>query len=181
MFANTEYVHLRFNKIEHLKMEKDEKEVPLVQITLELNPLTPALAQDLSDFMRASLYTRTDAEVNSQLHGAIFNLGERPQEIVVRMAHDQGKASFTIKEAKVGHFHAKRSKKSPTWRLQFKVTCSPSSEHELAQIVDCYTKQRVCTFADAHPYLFAEVGKEEEKTRKAASRANGATAEATTH
>lgn len=181
MFENTERVPLRFNRIEHLQMQKDEKEIGLVQITLELNPLTPALAKDLSEFMRSMLFTRTDAVVNQQLRAADFNLSALPQEIVVRMATDQGKASFTIKEAKIGPFKARRSAGSTEWRLVFTATCMPASEHQLAQIVDCYRKQRVCTFADASPDLFSEVGKEEAKTRRAAAASTAAAESATAH
>lgn len=167
MFENTETVHLRFNKIEHLKMEKDDAEIALVKAELELNPLTPALAADLSGYMRTVLFTKQDAEVTPQLHGATFNLSPLPQEIAVYAAPDQDEPSFTIQEAKIGHFHARRSKKSSTWRLVFSITFAPQSEHQLSQVVDCYTKQRVCAFADASPDLFSETGKERRKVAKA--------------
>lgn len=180
MFDNTGQVALRFDKIEHLTMTKEEKEIGLVKVTLELNPLTTKRAEDLSEFIRRTLYTRTDAEVVPQLQSATFNLSPPPQEIVVRMAPDQPDASFTIREAKVGDLIARRSKKSSSWRLRFAVTFAPASEHELAQVVDCYTKTRYLVFADAQPDLFSESTKQRTKAVRA-ERAQGIGPAAATH
>lgn len=182
MFNKTGSVNLRFNKIEHLGMEKDDAEIDLVKVSLELNPLTTSVCADLSPFMRSMLFTKTDAEVTPQLHAATFNLSELPQVIDVRMAPDQDEPSFTINEAKIGHFKARRSKKSSAWRLLFEVTFAPASAKQLAQIVACRAKQRYCTFEDASPDLFSETGKEREQTAKAERKQGiGAPASAATH
>lgn len=181
MFDNTEHVGMRLQDIAHRIMDKDEKEIGLVVLTFEINPLTPELATDLDEFMRSMLFTRTDAAVNAKLQGAKFDLSIQPQEMVVRMAKDQKKDSFTITEAKIGTFHARRSKKSTGWRLVFDITCSPASEHQLAQIADSIGKHRYITFADARPDLFSELGEEERKTRKAARSAGAAASATATH
>lgn len=149
-------VAVRIAAVNHRQMEKDEAEIALVELSCEINPLSAELAGDLHDFVRGTLYTRTGAEVNSLLGGASFNLSLRPQMVVVRMAPDQKKDSFTIDEAKVSDVKAKRSKKSAAWTLAFKVTCAPVSEHQLAQLVEGYLKSRYLTFEDAEPSLFEE-------------------------
>jgi len=163
-----ENVNLRFTNIAPRVMEKDEKEIALVEITCEINPFTKELAGELDEFVKSSLFTRTDAEINSKLAGVTFRLPIRPQSVVVRMASDQKKDSFTIDEAKIGELHARRSKTTTTWKLVFTLTCSPISEHQLSQIFDAYRKGRYLTFADASPDLFAEVSKEEKAARRSA-------------
>lgn len=153
MFEKTN-VAVRISNITHRQMEKDDAEIPLVELTCEINPFTAELAGDLHDFMKRTLYTAAGVEVNSLLGGASFALELRPQTIVVRMAPDQKKDSFTIDEAKIEHIRAKRSKKSTAWTLEFKVTCSPASEHQLAQIAASYCKTRYLTMADAAACLF---------------------------
>lgn len=137
-------------------MEKDDAEIALVRLSCEINPLTPDLASELHDFVRGTLYTMSGAEVNGLLGGASFALAIPPQSIAVRMAPDQKKPSFKIDEAKIGGIHAKRSKKSSAWTLGFTVTCAPASEHQLAQIMECYTRTKYLTFAPAEPGLFDE-------------------------
>jgi hypothetical protein len=175
---DTENVALRVADINHRTMEHDEKEIGLVEMVFEMNPLTPALAGELDEYMKSMLFQRKDAEVTSKLGGATFRLGILPQEIVVKMAPDQSKGSFTIDEAKIGSFTASRSKKSTAWTLKFTATFHPRSKDELASVVDCYLKTRFCTFADASPDLFSEVGKEREKTAKAVRASDGASAAA---
>lgn len=166
---DTEKVALRIANIQHRTMEHDEKEIGLVEITFEMNPLTPQLAGELDGYMKSMLFERSSAEASNKLGGATFRLGILPQTIVVRSAPDQTKGSFTIDEAKIGTFKASRSKKSTAWTLRFTATCRPISKDQLASIVDSYLKTRYCTFADASPDLFSEVGKEEKRTRKAAA------------
>jgi hypothetical protein len=174
-------VPVRIADIAHRQMEHDEKEIALVELQLEINPLTRELVKELDDFVRRTLFTATDAEVTSKLKGASFQLPIRPQAIVVRMAPDQGEESFTIDEAKVGVLHARRSKKSPTWRLVFTVTCSPASEHQLSQIVDAYLKTRYLTFANASPGLFDEEEKEARRQSKDAKPVRSSGSGATAH
>lgn len=121
----------------------------------------------LSKFMRDTLFTKNDAEVTPQLHAATFDLSELPQVVDVRMAPDQEEPSFTINEGRIGHFRARRSKKSSAWRLLFTVTCAPASDHQLAQIVACRAKQRICSFEDASPDLFSVTGEQRRKVAKA--------------
>lgn len=171
-----EHVPVRFADIKHRTMKKDDAEIGLVEITLEISPFTKELAKELDDYVRRTLFTATDAEVTSKLGGANFRLGIPAQQIAVRMSADQGDASFVIDEAKIGIFHARRSKKTSTWRLVFTATCSPLNEHQLAQIVDCYTKSRFITTGNAEPGLFDEEEKADRrrKAKDMPSRGGGA-------
>lgn len=178
---NSENVSVRFNRIEHQTMKKDDAGISLVAIQFELNPLTHQLANELDGFVRGMLFTRTDAEVAAKLRRASFELPIRPQSIAVRMAPDQGDASFVIDEAKITNIAARRGKKSAAWTLVFTATCAPESEHQLAQIVDCYTKSRFITMANAVPGLFDEEEKAERKKRAAPVRGQTVSAEATAH
>jgi hypothetical protein len=180
---DTEHVPVRFADIKHRKMDKDDQEISLVEITFEMSPFTKERAKELDDFVRRTLFTQTDAEVTQKLGGANFRLAIRPQSIAVRMAPDQGQASFVIDEAKVGTFHARRSKKSSAWRMVFTVTCAPANEHQLAQIVECYLKSRYLTFANAEPGLFDEMDRDErkKKAKDMPSRRGGAPESAHAH
>lgn len=152
----SEAISVRVANVTHEQMERDDSEIALVKLTCEINPLTPERAEDLDDFVRGTLYTRTGAEVNDKLGSASFRLAIPPQCIQVRMAPDQKKPSYTIDEAKVEGFKAKRSKKSAAWTLEFTLTCAPASEHQLAQIVESYLKTKYLTFSPAEPGLFDE-------------------------
>ena len=143
MFKRTN-VGTRIAKIHCEQMEKDEAEVSLVVLSCEVHPLTPDLAQELHDFVRATLYTMSGAEVNSLLGKASFNLEIPPQAIAVRM----------IGEAKIASIHAKRSKKSTAWTLGFTITCSPASAKQLQQIVESYLKTKYLSFSPAVAGLF---------------------------
>jgi hypothetical protein len=164
-----DFVGVRVANIHHEQMDQDEKEIPLVVLACEINPFTPALAGELHDFVKRTLYTAAGAEVNSLLAGCKFNLELRPQEVQFRMATDQGKPSFTLAECKVGNIHAKRSKKSTAWTLGFSLTCSPASDKQLGQIVESYLKTKYRSFADAQATLF-----EDPETTKRRQRATGA-------
>lgn len=156
---DTERVGMRVANIQHRTMERDEKEIGLVELTMEINPLTPALAQELDPFMRGTLFTKNDAAVTPKLAGAEFDLSVPEQEIAVHSAPDQTDATFIIDEAKIGIFKARRSKRSTGWRLRFTITFMPASEHLL-------------TFASAEPSLFAPSTKQRTKAVRA-ERAQG--------
>lgn len=155
MFTKDNVV-VRIASVTHSQMEQDEHEVPLTIVTCEIAPFTPELAGDLHDFVRRTLYTAQDVEVNDLLGTATFNIAIPPQAIAVRTAPDTKKAQFVIAEAKVDGIKAKRSKKSSAWTLEFKLTCSPASDHQLAQIVEGYLKARYLTFESAVASLFDE-------------------------
>lgn len=173
---DTENVAVRVADISHRQMEKDDAEIALVDLKCEINPLTPKLAAELDDFVRRTLYTQTDAEVTSKLKSASFTLPILPQEIVFRSAPDQQKDTFTIAEAKITSIKATRGKKSTAWTLVFVATCSPVSDKQLGQIVDCYLKMRYLTFANAVATLFDEAEKKARKSRGAAASAGTTTA-----
>ena len=164
-----ENVGVRVSHITHEQMERDENEIALVKLTCELNPLTPALAGELHDKVKRTLYTAAGAEVDSLISGVSFNLGILPQSIVVRNAPDQPKASFRIDEAKISGIRAKRSKKSVAWTLEFAITCSPTSDKHLSQIVSTYLKTIYLIFAEATPDLFSESRAAEAKARRDAA------------
>lgn len=174
-------IPMRIDKVEHQTMTKDDAEIGLVKMTFLVSPLTRELADDLSAFMRRTLFTATDAEVNPQLKAAQFDLGVKPQLIEVRSAPDQDDPTFTIEEAKIGTLVASRSKKAAGWRLRFSATFSPRSEHQLAQVVDSYTKTRYCTFENAVADLFSESKQTERKARRQAAQAEAAAVGATAH
>jgi hypothetical protein len=164
-------------------IEHDEKEIPLVEVTFELNPLTPALAGELDDVVKRVLFTMRDVEANPKVRGVSFDLAVKPQQIAIHDAPDLSRPTFTIEEAKVDSFKAKRSKKSSAWTLEFKATFSPASERQLAQVIDAYLKTRYCTFQNAAPGLFDEIEKEERRespdaapVRRGRSSGEGATA-----
>lgn len=171
-----EHVAVRFADLRPRQIEKDDKEVGLLELQLDINPFTVELAGELHDFVKRTLFTASAAEVTSLLGGAIFRLGVPPQEIAVRAAPDQHKASFVIVEAKIGPFKAKRSKKSSAWTASFTATCAPQTKDQLAQLMDCYLKTRYLTFAQATPDLFSEIGKEEKRAKRAAAGGESATA-----
>jgi len=155
MFKRSE-VPVRVAQIVPELLEKEDAEIGLVKLSCEINPLTPELAQEIHDFVRSSLFTMSGAEVNSLLSSASFALAVPPQSIQVRMAPDQRKPSFTIDEAKLGDFKARRSKTSSAWTWTFSITCSPASDHQLAQIIEAYTRTKYLTFAPAKPGLIDE-------------------------
>jgi len=167
VFKNAENVPMRIAAVAHRQMERDEKEIGLVELKLEINPFTPKLASDMHDDVRRMLFTANEAEVRSLLGGASYYLPIGPQEVIMRMAPDQGKPTLSIDEAKIGQLHMRRSKKATTWRCVFTLTFHPQSKDQLAQAVDAYLKTRYVTMADAQPDLFAEAEKRSRAGRSA--------------
>jgi hypothetical protein len=178
MFPVDRKVSVRVANISHEQMEKDEAEIQLVKLTCEINPLTPELASEVHDFVRGTLFTISGAEVNSLLSTASFSIFVPPQAIAFRSGPDTKKPAFTIDEAKVTGIKAKRSKKSSAWTLEFAVTCSPASEHQLAQICDSYLKSRYLSFSPAEPGLFDETPEVKGRGKSAAETDAEAEAEA---
>jgi hypothetical protein len=150
------HVPLKVTAVNHARLERDEKEIPLVVVSLELSPLSPELAAELSPFMKGTLFTKADAAVNPQLTGATFNICDREQTLVFRMAADQEAESFRADNVTIGPCKVSRGKKNPHWTMSFTATFEPMGEHHLAQIVDSYTKFRYVTFGDATPNLLTE-------------------------
>lgn len=173
---NRSNVAIRVSKITHNQMEQEDHEVPLTVVSCEISPLTPELAGDLHDIVRGTLYTRTDAEVKALVGGVSFNLSIPPQAVAWRMAPDQGRGSFTLQEAKIDEVKASRAKKSQAWTLSFRLTCSPASDKQLAQIVERYLKTSYLTFEDAVPTLFDESPRASADDDIDDSQADGATA-----
>ena len=177
MFA-TEHVACRIANITHRQMEKDDQEIPLVDITCEINPLPAKLAAEIDDVVRRTLYTINDAEVSTKIKAIAFDpgaLGLLPQAIEFRSAPDQGKETFTLLETKISSLKAKRGKKSTAWTLVFVATCSPASDKQLGQIVDCYLKTRYLSFENASATLFDADEKKERRTRGASAAGEAAT------
>lgn len=175
----TKHVPVRISNITHRSMDSDDKEIPLVEIACEMAPFTPALASEVDDFVRATLYTRTDAEVTSKMKSASFNLPIRPQTIDIRMAPDQTRDSFTLLDVKVSDYKATRSKKSTAWTWQFTLTCAPASDKQLGQIADMYCKTRYLSFSNATQTLFDEDEKAARQSRGRGTASASSGAEAT--
>lgn len=161
-------VGVRVSHITVNQLEQEDHEVPLVVMTCEVSPFTAARAGEMHDKVKRILYTARDAAVDSLIKSVSFDL-EFSQSIEVRMAPDQAEPSFTIEEAKINGIRAKRSKKSSAWTLEFKVICSPQSEHQLAQIAESYLKTKYFTFSEAEPDLFSESRAAEAKARRDAA------------
>jgi len=180
MFA-TEHIPVRIANIAHRQMEKGDQEIPLVDITCEINPLPAKLAAEIDDIVRRTLYTVNDAEVSTKIKAIAFDpgaIGLLPQSIEFRSAPDQTKETFTLLETKVSSLKAKRGKKSTAWTLVFVVTCSPASDKQLGQIVDSYLKTRYLSFDNATATLFDADEKQQRRSRGAAG---SSTEAATTH
>lgn len=152
------------------RLEREEKEIPLVVLTLELL-LSPELCAELSPFMKSTLYTSRDAAVNPQLTAATFQICDREQDIVFKMAPDQSDESFKAIAATIGPLKATRTKKAPAWTVKFTATFEIQGEHHLAVIADSYTKFRYLTFGDAEPNLVTEAQRQERQA--AADEATG--------
>lgn len=161
------HVPLKVTNVAHARLEREEKEIPLVVLSLELSPLSPEYAAELSPFMKSTLFTKTDAAVNPQLTGATFQVCDREQTLVFRMAADQEAESFRADNVTISPCRVSRGKKNPHWTLTFSATFEPMGEHHLAQIVDSYTKFRYVTFGDATPNLITQAQREDRQAAAA--------------
>ncbi len=148
-------------------MEKDDAELTLLKIDCAIEPFTAELAKELDNDVRNALYTRTDAEMKRKMTSIGWDLGIPAQRIQMRMAPDQAVECFTLAECKVANLKTTRSGKSTAWRLTFSLTCHPASEHQSAQILDCYSKNRYCSFEATQPDLFSASTKERTRAVRA--------------
>lgn len=164
---DTERLGMRVDSVSVNKFNSDGEEVQTLKVSLVVSPLTRELADDLSAFMRRTLFTANDAAVNQQLTRAQFDICHIPQEIEVRMAPDQDEPSFVIGEAKVGPLKVSRGLRSTGWDLRFDIEFAPESEHQLAQVCDSHAKMRFLSFSNAEADLFSESKKVERTARKA--------------
>lgn len=151
----TEDVHATQRGLNHHRTTKDDKEIPLVTFALEFMA-TPKLAQELGDYVRGTLYTRSEAMANNQLRAVSFDLSVPTQRIRVRMAPDQSEESYSLAECKIGTVRAVRYKEA-SWKITFPVTCSYASPSQLAQIAESKDKGRWWTFVEVKPDLFSSL------------------------
>lgn len=149
----TEDFHATQRGLNHHRTTKDGKEIPLVTFALEFMG-TPKLAKELSDYVRRTLYTSSEAIAPAQLRACSFDLSVPTQRIRVRMAPDQAEDSYSLTECKIGIVTVRRYKEAG-WKLTFPVTCSPASPSQLMQIAESKDKGRWFTFAEVKPDLFS--------------------------
>jgi len=155
------HIPLKVTGVDHALEIRDEKEIPLVVLSLELHPLSAELAAELSPFMKGTLFTKADAAVSPQLTAATFAICDRPQTLVFRMAKDQEAESWRADDVTIGPCKVSRNKTTPHWKLRFTATFEPMGADHLAQIVDSYTKFRYVTFGDATPNLVSQAIRDE--------------------
>lgn len=174
-------VPVKITNIHPLNMEKDDAELTLLKIDCAIEPFTAELAKELDNDVRTALYTRTDAEMKRKVTSIGWDLGIPSQRVEMRMAPDQALESFVLGECKVSGLKTTRSGKSTAWRLTFSLTCHPASEHQAAQIIESYAKNRYCGFEPTQPDLFSPSTKERARAVRAEQEQGIGTESAATH
>lgn len=163
---DTPHIALKVTDVTHSRRIEGEKEVPVVHVELELNPLTAEMCAEVSPFMKNTLFTMSDAAVNPQMLSANFAIIDREQILVARSAPDAGEATWKAEAVTISPVSARRGKSTTAWKLVFTASWEPSGERQLALVIDSLTKVRYITFADQVPNLVTEVVREERAARR---------------
>lgn len=168
---DTPHIALKVIDVTHSRKIDGEKEVPVVHVEFEMNPLTAEMCAELSPFMKNTLFTMSDAAVNPQLLGANFAIVDREQILVARTAPDAGEATWKADAVTISPVSARRGKSTTAWKLVFTASWEPTGERQLALVIDSLTKVRYITFADQVPNLITEAARQEREESKRGPRA----------
>jgi len=147
--------------LRHKKIKVGSDEYKGSELTLRIDPFTPALASELAE-TKSVIYRRNDTEANPHIDAVAFNYVPRPQRIEIR-PDPELKPSVTILEAKVGKFRVRKPKDGTQWVLMFKATLIEVDAKELLYLKEALFEQRFFTFSPAAPGLFDEAEAEARK------------------
>jgi hypothetical protein len=152
---DSDRVGLYLDHIDHrVEATKDGKEIKMIDLTLRLQPFTPALAVALDEDVRAMLFTMTEGEPKPKIKSMEFRLPcERQQMIVQLVPEDDSTAARTFLDVEITAPRARTEKGVDGYGFVFYASFGPVSKEELEYICTWYTQQRFVTFAQQEPSL----------------------------
>lgn len=130
-------------------------EVKLLDLTLRVQPLTPALATTLAGdgLIKKSLFKMTDSTPLPNLKSVSFDVHVPRQVLQIFAAPDTEVASIALDQVEISDLRARTEKGVDGWGLVFYASFGPVSKQELEFVQRWYTAQQFVTFSLADPTL----------------------------
>jgi len=156
-----EHVGVYLDAIGHRVETGKESDTRWIDLTLRIQPLTPALAGQIAADVRALLFGMLDAEPRSTVKALEFALAVPAQTLRVRLIPDLALAEMAVGEyafpdCEIGRLRARTHKDVDGYALTFRASFANPSARDLEYVNAWLTEQRFVTFLAAQPDLFDE-------------------------
>jgi hypothetical protein len=179
-FFDEDHVGCYLDAIGHrVEKTKDGGEVKMVDLTLRVQPFTPALAVALDPDVRALLFNLTDGGPKPKIKALHFQLTCPRQAVTVHLVPDVDAGAIHFVDVEITDVRARTEKGVDGYGLVFYASLGPVSAQELEYVCDWYTQQRFVTFHPQEPVLNFDAAPEPAETgTPRRRRRGGATVEA---
>jgi hypothetical protein len=140
--------------IDH-RVEKtpDGKEIKMIDLTLRVQPFTPALALSLNAEVRALLFTLTDATPKPTIKAVEFRLPCPRQVLDVFLLPEGDTPQLRLQDIEISGPRARTEKGVDGYGFVFYASFGPASARELEYVCGWHTQQRFITFHPVQPSL----------------------------
>lgn len=129
------------------KTDAHGNELKVVDLTLRVQPFTPALAVSLDPEVRALLFGLGDAEPKRKIKALHFNLACPRQQLTVTLLPEEPRiGGRAFLDVEISDPRARTQKGIDGYGFVFYATIGPVSAHDLEYICAWHTEQRFVTF-----------------------------------
>jgi hypothetical protein len=127
---------------------KDGTEIKVVDLTLRVQPLTPALASSLDPDVHALLFNLSDGQPKPKIKAVEFALSPGLQSLAVYLLPESSEPQILFSEVAIDRPRARTEKGVDGYGFVFYASFGPVGADDLEYICNWYTQQRFITF---HP------------------------------
>jgi hypothetical protein len=132
---------------------KDGKEIPMVDLTLRVQPFTVDLAAALDVDVRDLLFNRGDALPTAKLKSIHFKLPVPRQGLAVYLLKEVDDGAIFLPDVEITDPRARVEKGVDGYGFVFYASFGPVGRDELSYLVGWHTQQRFITFTPHEPAL----------------------------
>lgn len=136
-----------------IERTKDQKEIKVVDLTLRVQPFTPANAVALDPDVRVLLFSMTDGTPKTKIGSVSFRLPTVKQAIDVFLLPELEAAALALMDVEISGIRARTEKGVDGFALIFDASFGPVSAKELEYVCDWQGQQRFLTFRPQQPAL----------------------------
>lgn len=146
---STDHVGCTLDAIAH----RVKDEAKLVDLTLRIEPFTPALAAALDPDVRRFLFALDDVAIRDKIRAVEFALAVPDQTLTVRIVPELAKGEVAFTDCAIDKIKAKKDKDKPEYLLTVRATVIAPTAKQLEFLQAWHTDQRFVSFHPADPEL----------------------------
>lgn len=136
-----------------LEKTKEGGEIKMIDLTLRVQPLTPALALSLDPDVRALLFAMGDGQPKPKIKALEFKLPVDKQCMTVFLLPEDDVAQIAFDVVEISSPRARTEKGVDGFGFVFYASFGPVGASELEYVNEWYTQQRFVTFQPQQPAL----------------------------